>query len=193
MTIEDLVFSYRNARTTEEYTEVDRANFAKVYDATKPSFIAIVRLAKKKFSKMGINEDGLTAVVDEAFIKCIEKYEGRNGAKFTSFLTKSVFNLLKDMMRKNTRENSYLEDLDLSPQTTTFSTNVDYPMSIELKDQARSLLSKLSSRQRLVVELYTRGFKFEEIARMLGRPNSKGRISVDYHDAIEMLKKLDSS
>lgn len=181
MTVEDRVWAYRQTR--------DRLEFAKIYQESAWYRTYAIGLQRKHNRAMLGNDPALLEeIADHAFMKAVDRYEGRNGCSFNTFFYTIFRNKVRDEMRKIGLARRRLTigetDCDLQPSS------VDAFGAVDNRDLSSAALSHLSPLRRLIVSMHHDGYSFSEIARALGKTYkcAGNKVSLEYRKAIKALK-----
>ena len=165
---------------TTDSNKVDHRQW--VMDALEQYERKLLRYATRL---LGGDEDGAQDIVQHAFLKlCQQDYE-KIGARIAPWLYLVCRNKVLDQMRKKKRMESTGEEREKAIE----GREIDPSQTAEKQDfisLVQKLIGQLPENQREVIDLWSHGLHYAEIASVIEKNESTVRVQV--HRAIQKLK-----
>ncbi|MEE2641833.1 MAG: sigma-70 family RNA polymerase sigma factor [Planctomycetota bacterium] len=143
----------------------------------------LLRYAKRL---LGGDEDGAQDIVQHAFLKLCQQDRNEIGGRVAPWLYLVCRNKVLDQMRKQKRMESTGEERERA----IVGRETDPGQSAEKQDlasQLQKIVGQLPDNQREVIDLWSHGLQYSEIASVIKKNESTVRVQV--HRAIQKLKK----
>lgn len=144
------------------------------------------RLLRYATRLLGGDEDGAQDVVQHAFLKLCQQDQEKIGGRIVPWLYLVCRNKVLDQMRKQKRMESTGEERERSIE----GREADPSHNAEKQDfvcLVQRLVGQLPDNQREVIDLWSHGLQYSEIASVIEKNESTVRVQV--HRAIQKLKQ----
>lgn len=144
------------------------------------------RLLRYATRLLGGDEDGAQDVVQHAFLKLCQQDQKEIGGRIVPWLYLVCRNKVLDQMRKQKRMESTGEERERAIE----GREIDPSQSAEKQDFVsliQKLVGTLPVNQREVIDLWSHGLQYSEIASVIEKNESTVRVQV--HRAIQKLKQ----
>lgn len=145
------------------------------HDAFQSLYLKYKTYVASQCRRLGCGPELTEDLTQEVFVqlwKTISQFRGNSA--FRTWLHRMTVNKVFGYFRKNTRENGRVEfsceseNIDLSDWVAT-------PCSLDDRVLISEIMSSVPSGDRVILKLYTAGYRHEEIARFLGLSTATSR------------------